>query len=49
MSHGPLAAYSAYANDINIHSDTWGEHVQQVPTVLEYLRQAGLTSNPKKF
>lgn len=33
MSHGPLAAYSAYANDINIHSDTWGEHVQQVPTV----------------
>ena len=32
----------------DIHSNTWAEHVRQVAEVLESLRQAGLTANPRK-
>lgn len=43
------AAYAAaYLDDVIIYSDTWAEHVQWVAMVLESLRQAGLTANPKK-
>ncbi|TKS64962.1 Retrovirus-related Pol polyprotein from transposon 412 [Collichthys lucidus] len=45
----PHSAYAAaYLDDVIIHSNTWAEHVQQVAAVLESLRQAGLTANPKK-
>ena len=45
----PHAAYAAaYLDDVIIHSDSWAEHVRQVAAVLESLRQAGLTANPKK-
>ena len=45
----PHAAYAAaYLDDMIIHSDSWAEHVRQVAAVLESLRQAGLTANPKK-
>ena len=45
----PHAAYAAaYLDDVIIHSNTWAEHVRQVAVVLESLRQAGLTANPRK-
>ncbi|KAK5862983.1 hypothetical protein PBY51_000047 [Eleginops maclovinus] len=45
----PHSAYAAaYLDDVIIHSETWGQHMQQVGAVLESLRQAGLTANPKK-
>ena len=45
----PHAAFAAaYLDDVIIHSDTWAEHVQRVAAVLESLRQAGLTANPRK-
>jgi len=45
----PQAAYAvAYLDDVVIHSTNWVEHVQRVDTVLESLRQAGLTTNPGK-
>ncbi|XP_026003826.1 uncharacterized protein LOC113009615 [Astatotilapia calliptera] len=45
----PHAAYAAaYLDDVIIHSDTWAEHVLRVAAVLESLRGAGLTANPKK-
>ena len=45
----PHAAYAAaYIDDVVIHSDSWAEHVRRVAAVLESLRQAGLTANPKK-
>ena len=45
----PHAAYAAaYINDIVIYGDTWGKHVQRVAAVLQSLRRAGLTANPKK-
>ena len=37
-----------YLDDIIIFSQTWEEHVAHVRTVLEKLRQAGLTANPRK-
>ena len=45
---GLLSAYAAtYLDDVIIHSG-WAEHMQQVAAVLESLRWAGLTANPKK-
>nr|XP_010769589.1 PREDICTED: uncharacterized protein LOC104945589 [Notothenia coriiceps] len=45
----PHSAYAAaYLDDVIIHSETWEQHMQQVGAVLESLRQAGLTANPKK-
>nr|XP_033811906.1 uncharacterized protein LOC117365533 [Geotrypetes seraphini] len=38
----------AYIDDIVIHSGTWEQHVQHLKAVLEALRGAGLTINPKK-
>ena len=37
-----------YLDDVIIFSQTWEEHVTHVRTVLEKLRQAGLTANPRK-
>ena len=45
----PHAAYAAaYIDDIVIYGDEWGQHVQQVAAVLQSLRRAGLTANPRK-
>ena len=37
-----------YMDDIVIFSDSWGEHVNHIKTVLTELRKAGLTANPAK-
>ena len=39
---------AAYLDDIVIHGEEWGTHLQQVTAVLRALRGAGLTANPKK-
>ncbi|CAJ0968777.1 unnamed protein product [Ranitomeya imitator] len=39
---------SAYLDDIVIFSTDWDTHLSQVQAVLESLRAAGLTANPKK-
>ena len=45
----PHAAFAAaYLDDVIIHSDSWAQHLRHVAVVLESLRQAGLTANPKK-
>ena len=45
----PHAAYAAaYIDDIVIYSGTWEQHMRQVAAVLQSLRQAGLTANPRK-
>ena len=38
----------AYIDDLVIHSRTWGEHLAQVRSVLQRLREAGLTAKPSK-
>ena len=43
---GPYAA--AYLDDLIIHSEEWGDHLDQVRTILQKLRKAGLTLKPKK-
>ena len=43
---GPFAA--AYLDDLIIHSKTWGAHLDQVHTILQKLREAGLTLKPRK-
>ena len=45
----PHRAYAAaYLDDIVVHSEEWGTHLQQIKAVLRTLRGAGLTANPKK-
>ena len=45
----PHAEYAAaYLDDVIIHSDTWPQHLRRVAAVLESLRRAGLTANPRK-
>lgn len=45
----PHAAFTAaYLEDVIIQSNAWVEFRQRVDTVLESLRQAGLTANPKR-
>ena len=45
----PHAAFAAaYLDDVIIHSTSWAQHMRHVGAVLESLRQAGLTANPKK-
>ena len=45
----PHAAYAAaYLADIVIYDDDWGQHMQRVAAVLQSLRRAGVTANPKK-
>lgn len=39
---------SAYLDDVVIQSPDWESHLPRVQKVLESLRQAGLTVNPKK-
>jgi hypothetical protein len=39
---------AAYIDDIVIHGSEWDTHVKQVSAVLQALREAGLTANPKK-
>ncbi|XP_075775856.1 uncharacterized protein LOC142826672 [Pelodiscus sinensis] len=39
---------AAYIDDIVVYSQTWGEHLQHVGAVLQALREAGLTANPRK-
>ena len=34
-------------DDIIIHSQCWEEHLTRIQAVLDALRQAGLTTNPK--
>ena len=38
----------AYLDDIIIHSQGWEEHLTRLQAVLDALRQARLTANPKK-
>uniref|UniRef100_A0A8C1LU18 Gypsy retrotransposon integrase-like protein 1 n=1 Tax=Cyprinus carpio TaxID=7962 RepID=A0A8C1LU18_CYPCA len=45
----PHMAYAAaYIDDVVIHSETWGEHLERLRRVLLELRRAGLTANPRK-
>ena len=37
---------TAYMDDVIIFSSSWDEHIRHIDTVLETLRQAGLTVNP---
>ena len=39
---------AAYIDDLAIHSDSWDHHLRHVRTVLQRLREAGLTAKPKK-
>ena len=39
---------NCYIDDIVVHSKTWEDHVKHIRTVLEQLKQFGLTANPKK-
>ena len=44
-----LESYAvAYIDDREIHSRTWGEHLAQVRSVVQRLREAGLTAKPSK-
>ena len=44
-----LESYAAvYIDDLVIHSRTWGEHLAQLRSVLQRLREAGLTAKPSK-
>lgn len=45
-SHKEYAA--AYLDDVVIQSADWESHLPRVQKVLDSLRQAGLTANPKK-
>ena len=38
----------AYIDDLAIFSNAWEEHLQHVRTVLQCLREAGLTAKPQK-
>ena len=38
---------AAYIDNLAIHSDSWDNHLQHVRTVLQCLREAGLTAKPK--
>ncbi|CAM4645565.1 unnamed protein product [Lepidochelys kempii] len=45
----PNAKYAAtYLDDVVIHSPDWEMHLGKVETVLDALRQAGLTANPSQ-
>ena len=39
---------AAYLKKMSSFIETWEQHMQRLGTVLESLRQAGLTANPKK-
>ena len=39
---------AAYLDDVVIQSPDWGSHLSRVQAVLDSLREAGLTANPKK-
>ena len=39
---------AAYLDDLVIHSRTWAKHLAQVRSVLQRLREAGLTAKPSK-
>ncbi|XP_071061873.1 uncharacterized protein [Pseudochaenichthys georgianus] len=39
---------AAYLDDVVIHSDSWDSHLIRLAAVLESLRRAGLTANPRK-
>ncbi|XP_026146496.1 uncharacterized protein LOC113120717 [Carassius auratus] len=45
----PHMSYAAaYLDDVVVHSETWGEHLERLRRVLLELRRAGLTANPRK-
>lgn len=44
--HGQNAA--AYLDDVVIHSPYWEPHLPRVLAVVDFLRKAGLTANPRK-
>ena len=39
---------AAYLDDIVVHGEEWGTHLQRLDAVLHALQRAGLTANPKK-
>ena len=39
---------TAYMDDVMVYSTTWEEHLRHIASVLQALRQAGLTANPDK-
>jgi len=44
-----LEGFSAvYIDDVVIFSSTWEDHLTSICTVLDQLRQAGLTAKPRK-
>ncbi|KAI2652407.1 Retrovirus-related Pol polyprotein from transposon 17.6 [Labeo rohita] len=43
--HHPAAAY---LDDMVVHSEAWEDHLDRLRRVLSKLRQAGLTTNPRK-
>ncbi|CAM5155444.1 unnamed protein product [Natator depressus] len=45
----PHTSYAAaYLDDVIIHAQDWGTHLEKVEAVLRTLRRAGLTANPAK-
>ena len=39
---------AAYLDDVVIHSSTWGEHINHLGSILQKLKEAGFTVQPKK-
>lgn len=39
---------AAYLGDVVIHSSDWGSHLMKVQVVVDSLRRAEFTANPKK-
>jgi len=39
---------AAYLDDLIVFSETWAEHLQHVETILQRLREAGLTAKVRK-
>ena len=48
LLHGLESFCAAYLDDVVIYSDTWQEHLQNIKTVFDRIRQAKLTLNRRK-
>ena len=48
LLHDHKTFSTPYMDDVIIYSDTWEAHLDHIRLVLESLRSAGLTANPKK-
>ena len=48
LLHGLDSSSAAYLDDLVVLSKTWEEHLEQLCSILLPLREAGLTTKPKK-